>query len=150
MNLDDLPALVRPNTENAMDSTVALASGTEISASEFMRRMNNPANLRFMASAAEGWSATNPRVSCAFLQSDQFVVALAFPYGEDSYGRATSAAVVLAPTRNAAVPNGLSEDTGAALEEFLRRALPAIIRNSREDTAGPPGHDGERKKKEQD
>jgi len=127
VSLPELPALVLPNTSNSMDATVLLASGVEISASEFTQRLGSPAQLRFMASAAEGWSAAKPRVTGTQLPSGQLVASLAFPFGQDSHGRATSAALVLDPQREALLPERLPLAVRQALQRFLARHRSLVI-----------------------
>jgi hypothetical protein len=117
--LPELPALVLPNTSNSMDATVLLASGSEISASEFTHRLGSPAQLRFMASSAEGWSAAKPRVTGTQLPNGQLVASLAFPFERDAHGRATSAAVVLDPRQDAPLPERLPLTVRQALQRFL-------------------------------
>jgi len=127
VSLPELPALVLPNTSNSMDATVLLASGGEISASEFTQKLGSPAQLRFMASSAEGWSAAKPRVTGTLLPSGQLVASLAFPFGQDAHGRTTSAAVVLDPRREAALPERLPLAVRQALQRFLAQHRQEVI-----------------------
>ena len=126
----DLPALVLPNTENSMDATVLLASGAEISAREFTQRLGSPAHLRFMASAGDGFSPAQPRVTWALLRDGDIVVSLAFPHGHDGHGRATSAAVVLDPRKDVALPERLPAPIRQALQTFLVRHRQTILHSA--------------------
>jgi len=127
MSSPDLPALVLPNTANSMDATVLLASGIEISATQFTQRLGSPAHLRFMASPSDGWSPDNPRVTWTTLPSGDLVAALAFPLDHDAHGRVTSAAVVIDPRQDAPLPERLPTAVRQALQDFLARQRQAIV-----------------------
>lgn len=118
---DNLPAVVLPNVTNSMDSTVVLSNGARVSAAELMRRLGTPAHLRLMAPAGAGWSASSPLVTWLLLEDKTVVAALAFPHEQDIHGRATSAAVVLDPSRENRIPRELPATVLRELEGFLLR-----------------------------
>lgn len=118
-----LPALVLPNADNALDSTVLLPDATSTSASQFLSQLGGGGHLRLMVSSTEPGTCASPRVTWQ-ASNGSAVVALAFEKGQDSAGRVVSAALLLdAVAMTELLPSALGDRLGsedlAELERFL-------------------------------
>lgn len=129
-SLQQLPAVLLPNSENALDTTAIFRDGTKSTVSDLLRIIEAGADLRFMVMASDPKSSECPRITWHVQSDGSVIVSAAFVSETDKHGRVASAALVYELSEStdflSKIPTVLPSDQLRHLREVLEAINEAL------------------------
>lgn len=113
-SIQQLPAVLLPNSDNSQDTTAIFRDGTKATVTDLLKIVEAGSNLRFMVQSSVPRTSELPRITWHAQDDGTVVVAAAFVCGHDTHGRIASAALVYELSKSSLflsqIPPGLPSD----------------------------------------
>lgn len=113
-SIQQLPAVLLPNSDNAQDTTAIFQDGAKATVTDLLKIVEAGSDLRFMVRASDPRTSESPRITWHVQGNGTVVAAAAFVSGSDTHGRIASAALVYELSESAVflsqIPPGLPSE----------------------------------------